>query len=427
MEDINFRNIVYPGSAGPSTCGYCSPPGQRSKQATNYHSATLDALKLTPSAYQKMIDRGWRRSGTYCYKSDLKQSCCPQYTIKLDALEFQATRSHRQLLNRFNRFILHGEPDNSLETSENSNVGRTNGKKNKGSSPPKLPPFTTLADSVHLAEKLVLGPKSSVHTFEITLEPSSYTPEKFSLFKKYQADIHNDIKESADGFQRFLVETPLEPEPIPYPDRRPETLPENYGSYHQLYKLDGQLIAMAVLDILPKCVSSVYFIYDKTWERFSLGKLSALREVSLAREIRDAGVENMEALYMGFYIYSCQKMRYKGEYSPSYLVDPETYEWFPMSICIPLLEKHRYACFSNPSHSITGEADPGATNSRVEVSPESELFDGIQVLSHDTSGQIVATSIHNTRYLSYLQVRREMETCIRGLGTELSKDIFFTL
>jgi len=29
-----------------------------------------------------MIDRGWRRSGLFCYKPDLKRSCCPQYTIK---------------------------------------------------------------------------------------------------------------------------------------------------------------------------------------------------------------------------------------------------------------------------------------------------------------------------------------------------------
>ena len=33
--------------------------------------------------YQEMIDRGWRRSGAYCYKPDLRRSCCPQYTIKL--------------------------------------------------------------------------------------------------------------------------------------------------------------------------------------------------------------------------------------------------------------------------------------------------------------------------------------------------------
>lgn len=30
---------------------------------------------------------------------------------------------------------------------------------------------------------------------------------------------------------------------------------------------------MAVLDILPYCVSSVYFIYSKAWEHFSFGKV----------------------------------------------------------------------------------------------------------------------------------------------------------
>lgn len=30
---------------------------------------------------------------------------------------------------------------------------------------------------------------------------------------------------------------------------------------------------MAVLDILPSCVSSVYFIYDDKYEKFSLGKV----------------------------------------------------------------------------------------------------------------------------------------------------------
>jgi hypothetical protein len=37
---------------------------------------------LLVQAYQDMIDHGWRRSGTSCYKLDLKRSCCPHYTIK---------------------------------------------------------------------------------------------------------------------------------------------------------------------------------------------------------------------------------------------------------------------------------------------------------------------------------------------------------
>lgn len=48
-------------------------------------------------------------------------------------------------------------------------------------------------------------------------------------------------------------------------------------------------------------------------------------------------------------------MRYKGDYSPSYLADPEEYNWYPLEQCKPLLENYRYACFSNPEHSVAGE------------------------------------------------------------------------
>jgi len=69
-------------------------------------------------------------------------------------------------------------------------------------------------------------------------------------------------------------------------------------------------------------------------------------------------------------------MKYKGEYAPSFLADPvcnytdtillyqytnpnssqETFEWYPLETCILQLAKNRYACFSNPDHSIEGEA-----------------------------------------------------------------------
>lgn len=37
---------------------------------------------LTVQDYQALIDRGWRRCGSYCYKSTMDQTCCPMYTIK---------------------------------------------------------------------------------------------------------------------------------------------------------------------------------------------------------------------------------------------------------------------------------------------------------------------------------------------------------
>jgi arginine-tRNA-protein transferase len=85
-----------------------------------------------------------------------------------------------------------------------------------------------------------------------------------------------------------------------------------------MYRLDGKLIAIGVVDILPKCVSSVYFIYDPEWQKYSFGKvtvhllhrailtnsshkLSALRETLLAQEIHETGVPEMTSLYMGKY------------------------------------------------------------------------------------------------------------------------------
>jgi arginyl-tRNA--protein-N-Asp/Glu arginylyltransferase len=81
---------------------------------------------------------------------------------------------------------------------------------------------------------------------------------------------------------------------------------------------------MGVVDLLPHCVSGVYLIYHSDFEKWSLGKLSALQEATLTLE------GGYQYYYMGYYIHSCPKMRYKGEYKPQYVLDPETYDWNPL-------------------------------------------------------------------------------------------------
>ncbi|EGO01818.1 hypothetical protein SERLA73DRAFT_50122 [Serpula lacrymans var. lacrymans S7.3] len=98
MPVLSIGQALGPGS---SSCGYCRPPEhRRSINETSYKKAGLLAVKLSCNVhcshylprselrsspfqvYQRMIDRGWRRSGKYCYSPDLRRSCCPQYTIK---------------------------------------------------------------------------------------------------------------------------------------------------------------------------------------------------------------------------------------------------------------------------------------------------------------------------------------------------------
>ena len=54
--------------------------------------------------------------------------------------------------------------------------------------------------------------------------------------------------------------------------------------------------------------------YHEDFKDWEFGKLSAVREIMLARE----GGHGYH--YMGFYVHSCPKMRYKGDYKPSELL-----------------------------------------------------------------------------------------------------------
>ncbi|GAA6101580.1 arginyl-tRNA--protein transferase 1 isoform X1 [Tachysurus ichikawai] len=83
-----------------------------------------------------------------------------------------------------------------------------------------------------------------------------------------------------------------------------------YGSFHQQYWLDGRIVAVGVIDILPNCVSSVYLYYHPDFAFLSLGSYSALREIAFTRHLQKQSPK-LSYYYLGFYIHSCPKMRYK--------------------------------------------------------------------------------------------------------------------
>ncbi|KAG0709512.1 arginine-tRNA-protein transferase [Suillus ampliporus] len=420
-------SVGAPLGPGSSTCGYCGPPGARSSFETSFQKAGLVASQLSCEVYQKMIYRGWRRSGTYCYVPDLRRSCCPQYTIRLDATAFKPSRSQRKLVNRWNHFVMQGHKSETSDppllegTSSTSKPARPS--KSEGNASKRAPPNFSLSTSIHSSECNFIPPnETSRHKFEVTLEPSTYSEEKYALYVLYQRQIHHDEHNTPEGFTRFLVRSPLINEPIKYPASAPGHLPSQYGSFHQMYRLDGELIAMGIIDILPGCISSVYFMYDPRHEKHSLGKLSALREASLAREMHDAGVTNMTSLAMGFYIHSCPKMKYKGEYSPSYLADPEEFTWFPLADCIPQLERFRYAAFAHPEHSLEDSHDPGE-GPPIRVSEE--LLGEVRAIYSIRQGTISLISITSSDRWNDEYSREEIIGCIDALGDELSKEIIF--
>ena len=138
-------------------------------------------------------------------------------------------------------------------------------------------------------------------------------------------------------YKRFLCHSPIFPE-----KSADEAHP--FGSYHQHYYLDGRLIAVGVIDVLPYCVSSVYLYYDPDFHFLTLGTFAALYEIYFTRQLIST-ISTLEYYYMGFYIHSCPKMRYKGAYTPSFLLCPETNTWHPIEDCRAKLDANKYCRF----------------------------------------------------------------------------------
>jgi len=65
-------------------------------------------------------------------------------------------------------------------------------------------------------------------------------------------------------------------------------------------------------------------MYDTDYSSLSLGVFSALQEISLSVRLNKY-LKSLKYYYLGFYIHSCSKMRYKAQYSPSDLLDPVSY------------------------------------------------------------------------------------------------------
>ncbi|KAH7356823.1 arginine-tRNA-protein transferase-like protein 1 [Rhexocercosporidium sp. MPI-PUGE-AT-0058] len=299
-------SLLTPIGYSNNSCGYC-----RNKSGSFSYYVT--ASSLTPKFYQSLLDRGWRRSGSLLYKPDQFASCCPHYTIRLDADQFHASKDQRQVQNRFTKYILGATYIN--EAARLHPRSREQAKKRNTD--------FDVVERVHECEKgLLKVPPEPAHTFDVTLEPDDFTEEKYVLFENYQRLVHHEPphKITKHGFKNFLCSSPL-PRSKEVFDGQERRL----GSYHQCYRLDGKLIAVGVLDLLPQCVSAVYFMYHESVHQHGFGKLGALREISLARE------EGYKWWYAGFYIHSCVKMRYKGDFSPQYILDPESYAWDPLN------------------------------------------------------------------------------------------------
>jgi len=167
---------------------------------------------------------------------------------------------------------------------------------------------------------------------------------------------------------------------------------------------------LGVIDILPSCLSSVYFIYDPDYSFLSLGKYSALQEIKWVQNISKL-VPNLSYYYMGYYIKDCQKMKYKANYQPSDLLCPETYQWVPIEKALECIKDKKYTPFVVVS---------GETKSVYESNPKS--IDNVTLLYNQSQykyGEIVP------KFQRYFKDR--LIDFVNNLGIQLSDHILIAI
>lgn len=366
------------------------------------YSYYASGYSLTPEFYEALINRCWRRSGTLLYRPNQKSACCPHYTLRLDSAQFKPSRDQRHAVNRFNRFVT-GE-DYAKEAARRYPLTREQARKRDA--------CFDLVERIHEAEaERLRTPPRPAHELKVTLEPDTFTDEKFAVFDNYQRIVHGEPPSSISqrGFKKFLCNSPVRRGMHTDSDGKSRQV----GSFHQCYRLDGKLVAVGVLDLLPEAVSAVYFMYHESIHKHQPGKLGALREIALAME------GGYRYWWAGYYIHSCPKMRYKIDYHPQYVLDPETLTWDLLDQeALEIFDKKHYVSLSRDRQAVTEDTENSVSNSTAESSVEStnvdsdsemdfsdeDDVDDISLFHSDMPGIVTVSDLENKFDLDHIRV-----------------------
>lgn len=125
------------------------------------------------------------------------------------------------------------------------------------------------------------------------IEPC-FSEEFYALYKKYIDTRHRDgdmYPATETQFRSFLL------------------VPVQTCRFIE-FRIDGRLLAISVVDLLPKALSAIYTFYDPDYENLSPGSFAILWQIQFCQQ------ENLDHLYLGYYIKDSSKMNYKSRFKP---------------------------------------------------------------------------------------------------------------
>ena len=202
-------------------------------------------------------------------------------------------------------------------------------------------------------------PLKHIYTLELT-DKIQMNDEKFKVYKKYQMNIHKDEEDeiSHERYNRSWGKTNLIdniginlPKDLASKTKHPEIYPKKYGCYNFIHRIDGKIVAVGIVDILPTCLSSVYLYYDTDYQFLDLGVLTSILEIEYTKSFHDLIDNNFNNYLLGFYAENIQKLRYKGFYFPTQILDRYTMNYVYLNEVQNILKEGKHVQLSkNPKN-----------------------------------------------------------------------------
>jgi arginine-tRNA-protein transferase len=131
------------------------------------------------------------------------------------------------------------------------------------------------------------------------------TSEQYSVFRAYLDARHRDggmVDMTVLDYAMMVEDSHVETRMVEYRTRGPDTAVTGRG--------DGELLAVALTDVLTDGLSMVYSFFEPDQGERSLGTFMILDHIARARRME------LPHLYLGYWVKGSRKMDYKGRFAP---------------------------------------------------------------------------------------------------------------
>lgn len=252
---------------------------------------------------------------------------------------------------------------------------------------------------------------------QITLKPEE---ERFLLYNKYQRAVHNENSTIFTYNCNWGLSILEKNKKIPIPmnlsqkTKHPELYPKYYGTYNLIHRIDGKIIAVTVIDLLPNSMESVYCYYDPDYAFLDLGVFTVIREIEYMKSFQNLIDKNLTYYSMGEMCQSCQKLKYKGNYEPTEIMDHYTGNY------VLLTDEIKKLIADNKCHHLVKDVQ----NPKVRFFSDIEIEDKFWNFMVDVFGEKVFIEDFFNLYIQNENYKNILESCIRRFLEIIDAEIF---